>query len=127
MQFLKCVNEKTNCKIWVTTRLEHKIALENALSTFAYSFIPLQQDNKKNEIGSFIKKYFQTRLKFVFDIKRNRDLFEDEDSQLMRQYVENILQSQERCLGVPSQLNLMLESFTPKLKEWVDQRTQDPN
>jgi hypothetical protein len=127
IELLKALKDKTRAKFWVTTRLQHKKSLENALSTFAVTFKPLDVDAQK----LFIKKFFQDRISLL--LPGNQMPNEERMNKYTAAFIEK-MQSMfqgnvSSFIGTPLQLALLLESkgSIEACKKWAEEDNAVPD
>lgn len=129
IQYLKYDPNAQNVKFWITSRLHYEHTLENALSTFAIKFEPLDDPKKKE----FIYKFLKDRLHLTLSTQQFHDTFgddvakvHDETSQIGRFANGFLVKMQDifkgdstKFIGTPLQLYLMLERSTQYFKKWI--------
>ncbi|KAI2802000.1 hypothetical protein BLOT_010192 [Blomia tropicalis] len=131
IEFLKIFKNKTKIKIWITTRTHCSEVLENALSTFAITFSPMN----KESITSFIFNYLKIRLSLILNYEIYDTIFvkENTNNKLINDFIENFLIKVNsifvgdisRFIGSPLTLHLLLgvKGFINEFKKWVNNNT----
>ncbi len=127
IELLKALKDKTRAKFWVTTRLQHKKSLENALSTFAVTFKPLDVDAQK----LFIKKFFQDRLSLLLpgDQMPNEERMNKYTAAFIEKMQSMFQGNVSSFIGTPLQLALLLESkgSIEACKKWAEEDNAVPD
>ncbi|KAI2795582.1 hypothetical protein BLOT_016629 [Blomia tropicalis] len=127
IELLKFLRNKTKVKIWITTRMHYCNDLENALSTIAIKFSPMD----KQSIKLFIVEYLKARLSLILDYQVYKSIFVVEKSsfKLINEFTEQFLNKMEslfkgdisRFIGTPLQLHLLLgaKGFIDNFVQWT--------
>lgn len=134
---LKFLKNKTNAKVWVTTRLHHREMLEDALSTFAITFQPMDDATKR----IFISNYLKGCLSLLLNEEVFVDIFSDggvvQEGTKMWKYTEALIEKMQsvfkgdgsRFIGVPLQFCLFLgqNGSIKAFKNWAIHPNDVPN
>ncbi|KAI2802355.1 hypothetical protein BLOT_009800 [Blomia tropicalis] len=127
IKLLKFLRNYTNVKIWITTRMHYCNDLENALSTIAIKFSPMD----KLSIKLFIVKYIKIRLSLILNHQVYERFFvvEKNEFELINEFTEQFLNKMEslfkgditRFIGTPLQLHLLLgaKGFIDNFVQWT--------
>ncbi|KAI2797171.1 hypothetical protein BLOT_011149 [Blomia tropicalis] len=127
IKLLKFLKNDTKVKIWITTRMHYCKKLENALSTIAIKFNPMD----KQSIKLFIVEYLKARLSLILDYQAYKSIFavEKNEIKLTNEFTEQFLNKMEslfkgdisRFIGTPLQLHLLLgaKGFIDNFVQWT--------
>ncbi|KAI2795594.1 hypothetical protein BLOT_016641 [Blomia tropicalis] len=127
IKLLQFLRNETQVKIWITTRMHYCKDLENALSTIAVKFSPMD----KQSIKLFIVEYLKVRLSLVLDYQVYKSIFvvEKNEFELINEFTEQFLNKIEslfkgdisRFIGTPLQLHLLLgaKGFIDNFVQWT--------
>ncbi|MGI2257623.1 ankyrin repeat domain-containing protein [Candidatus Cardinium hertigii] len=109
---LRHLRNNTYVTFWVTTSLQYQKTLEDALSTFAVTFKPLDDDEQKY----FVKKYLTNRLNLVcskdtLNISGDGKIDDskiEEYSKAFTNKVQSTFQGDQSFIGIPFHLHVLL-------------------
>ncbi|KAI2797185.1 hypothetical protein BLOT_011163 [Blomia tropicalis] len=126
-KLLSFLRFNTKVKIWITTRMHYCNELENALSTIAIKFSPMD----KQSIKLFIVEYLKVRLSLILNHQVYESFFvvEKNEFELINQFTEQFLNNMKslfkgdikRFIGTPLQLHLLLgaKGFIDNFVQWI--------
>ncbi|KAI2796130.1 hypothetical protein BLOT_016051 [Blomia tropicalis] len=135
IELLKFLRNYTKVKIWITTRMHYCNDLENALSTIAIKFSPMD----KQSIKLFIVEYLKVRLRLILNHQVYERLFvvEKIEFELINEFTEQFLNKIKsifkddisRFIGTPLQLHLLLgaKGFIDNFVQWTNNTEQPFN
>ncbi|KAI2796149.1 hypothetical protein BLOT_016071 [Blomia tropicalis] len=127
IKLLKFLRFNTKVKTWITTRMHYCNDLENALSTIAIKFSPMN----KQSIKLFIVEYLKVRLSLILDYQVYKSIFvfEKNEFKLINKFPEQFLNKMKslfkgdisRFIGTPLQLHLLLgaKGFIDNFVQWT--------
>ncbi|KAI2802360.1 hypothetical protein BLOT_009805 [Blomia tropicalis] len=127
IELLKFLRNYTKVKIRITTRMHYCKDLENALSTIAIKFSPMD----KQSIKLFIVEYLKVRLRLILNHQVYEKFFvvEKIEFELINEFTEQFLNKCEflfkgdiaRFIGTPLQLHLLLgaKGFIDNFVQWT--------
>ncbi|KAI2800759.1 hypothetical protein BLOT_012331 [Blomia tropicalis] len=135
IELLKFLRNKTKVKIWITTQMNYCEALENALTTIAIKFSPMD----KQSIKLFIVEYLKVRLSLILEYQVYEKFFVvgKNEFKLINEFTEQFFEKMEflfkgnisRFIGSPLQLHLLLgvEGFIDNFVQWTYNTKQSFN
>ncbi|XP_051164216.1 alpha-latrotoxin-Lhe1a-like [Leptopilina boulardi] len=128
---LKFLNDKTDTKIWITTRLESEKILEDSLSTFAIKL----EEMDDSTTSVFIEKYLKNNLSLILSNEEYTNIFgKNKLNTKMISYIEAFLSKINKVFKdgniskTPLQLQLMLQDSAKHFKKWFqDDNDKNPD
>nr|XP_033336892.1 uncharacterized protein LOC117226539 [Megalopta genalis] len=115
VSLLQHLEDETEAKFWITTRLHYEETLEGELIEFARKLEPMDKESTRE----FIVKYLSNRLRLILSKELFANIFGEngQGSEMINLYIDGFLRKMQdlfkddmsKFIGTPLQIYLMLE------------------